>query len=75
MHPEKSTFKPIHVIDRFLMDSSRMTIPLTESKKKTVLEIYEVALQQQAKVTITFLAKLPGKFSSIFIAVPLGKLH
>lgn len=44
-------------------------------KRKTVLEIFEVALQQHANVAISFLCKLLRDFSSSFIAVTLGNLH
>ena len=77
MHLEKSTLKPTHIIEYlgFLIDSSNMTVPLTDNTNKIVLEICEVDLQQQAKEAIRFLNKLLGKFFSIFIAVPLSKLH
>ena len=77
MHLDKSTLNPTHIIEYlgFLIDSSNMTVSLTDNKNKTVLEICEVDLQQQAREAIRFLTKLLGKFFSIFIAVPLGKLH
>ena len=51
-----------------------MIVSLTD-KRKTVLEIFEVALQQQAKIAISFLGKLLLEFSSSFIAVTSGNLH
>ena len=50
-----------------------MTVSLTH-KKEAIKEMCSLALSMNL-VTIRFVAKILGKLSSSFIAVPLGKLH
>lgn len=76
IHPEKSTFLPSQQIEflGFVINSVTMTVSLTVSKKEAIKEMCSLALSMELS-TIRFIAKILGKFSSSFIAVPLGKLH
>ena len=76
IHPEKSTFLPSQEIEflGFLINSVTMTVYLTHTKKEAIKEMCSPALSMNL-VTIRFIAKILGKLSSSFIAVPLGKLH
>ena len=51
-----------------------MSVPLSNNKKKTFLDICENTLIT-SKVKIRHIARVLGKFSSSFLAVPLCKLH
>ena len=76
IHPEKSIFLPSQEIEvlGFLINSVTMTVSLTHTKKEPIKEMCSLALSMNL-VTIRFVAKILGKLSSSFIAVPLGKLH
>ena len=76
IHPEKSLFSPTQTLEflGFVINSSTMTIRLTESKKQAVHDLCLTALNLR-KIKIRFLAKILGKFSSSLIGAPLGKLH
>ena len=58
----------------FLINSVTMTVSLTHAKKEAIKEMCFLALSMNL-VTIRFVAKILGKLSSSFIAVPLGNLH
>ena len=76
IHPEKSTFLPSQEIEflGFLINSVTMTVSLTHTKKEAIKEMCSLALSMNL-ITIRFFAKILGKLSSSFIAIPLGKLH
>ena len=77
IHPDKSVFTPSQEIEYlgFVIDSRDMTVTLTQAKKQTIAILCDEVLKNHQHITIRTLAKLLGKFSSSFIAVPLGKLH
>ena len=51
-----------------------MSVSLSNKKKKAILDICENILIT-SKVTTRHIVRVLGKFSSSFLAVPLGKLH
>ena len=58
----------------FVIDSVSMSVSLSNNKKKTFLDICEDS-QITSKVTIRHIARVLGKVSNSFLAVPLGRLH
>ena len=76
IHPSKSQFIPTQKIEYlgFMIDSVSISVFLSNKKKKAILDICENTLIT-SKVTIRHIARVLGKFSSSFLAVPLGRLH
>ena len=76
IHPNKSVFVPCQQIEYlgFDLNSVRMTISLTEAKKFSLYELCNDIIGK-SRVTIREIAKILGKFSSSFVAVPFGRLH
>ena len=76
VHPNKSIFVPARSIEYlgFVIDSQLMTIPLTQKKKASIKQLRHEVLQEEF-LLIRKIAKLLGKFTSIFPAVRFGPLH
>ena len=74
IHPEKILFSPTQTLEFLVINSSTMTICLTDSRTQAIYDLCLTTLNTR-KMKIRFLAKILGKFSSSFIGAPLGKLH
>ena len=73
---DKSSLEPSNVVEflGFVLDSSTMTITLTESKRTDLLRILRLT-KARTKVSLRFLAKVIGKMVAIFPASEEGQLH
>ena len=76
VHKDKSVLAPVQQIEYlgFLLNSSSMTITLTEARKQKLRSACEQALYQEY-IIIRNLAKLIGIMVSCFTAIPYGKLY
>ena len=73
---EKSVTTPSQIMEflGFIINSVKMTMELTLSKKKAIREL-ALSILKLKKVQIRKVAKLIGKFTSSFIGVKYGPLH
>ena len=76
IHPSKSQFISTQKIEYlgFLSDSIRISVSLSNNNKRAILDICANILII-SKVKIRHIAGVLGKFSSSFLAVPLGRLN
>ena len=76
VHEKKSVLKPTQKIEflGFIIDSNSMTIEINREKAEHILLKIRKFLQDRSPA-IRKLASVVGSVISIFLAIPLGKLH
>ena len=75
IHPRKSVFVPTKSLTflGFNFDTSNMTLSLSNEKMECIYKL--ATLLENKSVSIRTVARLLGKISSVFEAVPQGRLH
>ena len=73
---DKSSLQPSRIVEflGFVLDSSKMTITLTENKCADLLWVLRLA-KDKSKMSLRFLAKVIGKMVAIFPASEERQLH
>ena len=75
IHQTKSVFKPTQIITflGFIINTTNMTLSLSQEKRQAIFEL--ICKLENDLVSTRMVATLLGKMSSVFEAVPLGRLH